>query len=469
MQPDGIYRNLSPLDHRYYLANKELFEKLRDRLSDEASLHYRVKVEVALVQALMGHLGVHSQEADQALHELAQHGVPADEVAVEEQKTRHDVRALVNVLKRYVPDSVRHLVHLGATSYDVRDTATALQLREAVREAVLPLCLELEARLIDLTQREAATPQVGRTHGQFAIPLTFGFAVGEYVSRVGKCIESVHRLSSDLRGKLSGAVGAYNATSLIVEDPRALERTFLERLGLRASDHSTQIVEPEHGLRLLSELNVLFGVIANLADDLRNLQRSEIDEVREGFAAGQVGSSTMPQKRNPWNSEHVKSLWKAFAPRAMTWTMDQISEHQRDLTNSASSRFVAEYIAGFCAAVARMISILDGLGIHREGMERNLDLAGDMVLAEAAYILLALEGRDEAHEVIRQATLAAESRGLPLVDVLRESGLSEAAGAKLTGLIDNPRSYRGAAVEVALEVADDFRQRMTVIERELGL
>ncbi len=99
-------------------------------------------------------------------------------------------------------------------------------------------------------------------------------------------------------------------------------------------------MEPEYLLRLLLEINVAFGVIANLADDLRNLQRSEIGEVREEFSATQVGSSTMPQKRNPWNSEHVKSLWKAYSPRVATFFMDQISDHQRDLTNSASARFV---------------------------------------------------------------------------------------------------------------------------------
>jgi len=108
--------------------------------------------------------------------------------------------------------------------------------------------------------------------------------------------------------------------------------------------------------------NTAFGIIANLADDLRHLQRSEIGEFREFFAPGQVGSSTMPHKRNPWNAEHVKSLWKAFAPRAVTWFMDQISEHQRDLSNSASGRFVAEYLGGFAAATAR-IQIPDGWSI----------------------------------------------------------------------------------------------------------
>lgn len=119
---------------------------------------------------------------------------------------------------------------------------------------------------------------------------------------------------------------------MIVKDPEELERIYTEFLGLKPSEYSNQLVEPENILRLLLEMNVAFGIIANLADDLRNLQRSEIGEVFEYFSATQVGSSTMPQKRNPWNSEHVKSLWKAMCPRVITFYMDQISEHQRDIT-----------------------------------------------------------------------------------------------------------------------------------------
>ncbi len=231
-------------------------------------------------------------------------------------------------------------MHLGATSADILDTAAALRYRDAIEKVILPLLLDLEDELIRRAREEAETPQIGRTHGQHAVPLTFGFALAEYVSRLGKSISRIREKPAGLRGKLAGAVGAYNATSLLVKDPRELEREFLAGLGLAPSEHSTQLVEPEYLLRLLLEVNIAFGVIANLADDLRNLQRSEIGEVREEFAATQVGSSTMPQKRNPWNSEHVKSLWKAFSPRVVTFFMDQISEHQRDLTNSASSRFV---------------------------------------------------------------------------------------------------------------------------------
>jgi adenylosuccinate lyase len=130
----------------------------------------------------------------------------------------------------------------------------------------------------------------------------------------------------------------------------------------------------------------------------------------------------MPQKRNPWNCEHVKSMWKAFSPMAATFFMDQISEHQRDLSNSASKRFVCEYVAGFAMAVSRMSDIIAGLQIHRERMLANLRSAGGSILAEPAYILLAESGVDGAHEVIRRLTLESEKNGNDFADTLIADG-----------------------------------------------
>jgi adenylosuccinate lyase len=346
------------------------------------------------------------------------------------------------------------------------------------REVALPLLKKLEILLCNFTEQEAATPQVGRTHGQHAVPITVGFAMAEYVSRLGKSIREIERLAGQLKGKLAGAVGAYNATSMIVKDPEELERIYLAELGLEPSEHSTQLVEPEYLLRLLLEFNVAFGIIANLADDLRNLQRSEIGELREGFAVDQVGSSTMPQKRNPWNSEHVKSLWKAFMPRVTTFFMDQISEHQRDLSNSASQRFIADYIAGFCLAISRMSGVIEGLGADRERLLKNLrgDSGGGIpggILAEPAYILLAESGVSDAHEVIRKITLKAEKEHLSFAAALSaEPDVLARIGKKMAelGLVSNavdalswfekPEQYNGLAVKKAKTLAQKYRELM---------
>jgi adenylosuccinate lyase len=471
MEARNIFRNISPLDHRYSLSEESVFESLVPWLSEEAAVTACVKAEIALITA---HLTVRGKltPAIRAELEKAAAGVDPAEVYAEEAKTRHNIRALVNVLKRKVPPETAPLVHLGATSVDILDTGLSWRMAGVTREVILPLLKKLELLLCDFAEREAETPQVGRTHGQHAVPITVGFAVAEYVSRLGKSILAIQQRSRELKGKLAGAVGAYNATSMIVPDPEELERLYLAELGLEPSEHSTQLVEPEYLLRLLLEFNVAFGIIANLADDLRNLQRSEIGELREGFAADQVGSSTMPQKRNPWNSEHVKSLWKAFMPRVQTFFMDQISEHQRDLSNSASQRFIADYAAGFCLAVSRMAAVMEGLGADRERLLANLR-GNSGILAEPAYILLAETGVSDAHEVIRKITLNAEQQNLSFAQALaQEPDVLRRIGAKMAELgiiqsetevmsfFEQPECYRGLAADKAKALARKYKKLM---------
>jgi adenylosuccinate lyase len=477
MQPRDLFENISPLDCRYYLANRDLFDSLGTYLSEAASISYCVKAEVALLKAHVKARGLDRPGLFEELDALSDSVAPED-VYAEEEKTKHNVRALVNVLSARVPKELAHLVHLGATSVDVLDTAQAARIRDAVKLVAMPLLGELALELCSLARREAETPQVGRTHGQHAVPITFGWTMAEYCSRLSKSIERIGELALDLRGKLAGAVGAYNALSMSYADPEAVEREYLAMMGLKPSDHSTQLVEPEHLLRLLLEMNVAFGVIANLADDLRNLQRTEIGEVKEGFASTQVGSSTMPHKRNPWNSEHVKSLWKEFFPRAMTFFMDQISEHQRDLTNSASQRFVPEFIAGLCAATNRMTQVVRSLSVDKDALARNLALQGGAVLAEPAYILLAESGRADAHELVRRLTLECERDGITLVDAIeRDDELRETLFGALQRLgrgdgrrfFAEPARYRGLAAEKSRALADEGERRVkAALKRAAG-
>jgi len=475
MESREIYKNISSLDHRYSVSNPDLFEALSTYLSEDASVRYCVKAEAALLAAHLRHSGLERPEYVRAAQELPEHVSP-DEVYAEEAVTRHNIRALVNSVKKHLPEEIRHLVHLGATSVDILDTAMAMRLRDVMQRVILPLLAELETGLCDLAEREAETPQIGRTHGRHAVPITFGYAVAEYVSRLGKSIGHLSRLSSDVRGKLSGAVGAYNAMSMITPDPEEFEALFLAELGLAPTEYSTQLVEPEYQLRLLLELNTAFGIIANLADDLRHLQRSEIDEVRESFGSAQVGSSTMPQKRNPWNCEHVKSLWKAFSPRVMTFFMDQISEHQRDLSNSASSRFISDYVTGFALAADRMKSIIGQLGVDRERMLANLRMTGDMVLAEPLYVLLAAGGESEAHEKVKQLTLESERSGKSVVALLQQDEtlwerlkgqMSRVGIADPQHFVAAPESYSGRAAERARRLAARWRTNMKEMKEAL--
>jgi len=471
----NIFLNLNPLDHRYYLSNKEIFDKLSLYLSEDALIKYCIKCEIALLKSHIDLRFENTEDYKESLDKIEDKVTP-EEVYKEEEITQHNIRALVNILKKKVPHEISHYVHLGATSVDILDTAASLRIKNAVEKVILPAIIEVEDFLTEIAEKEAETPQIGRTHGQFAVPITFGFAIAEYVSRLGKSIEKIHKNAQDLRGKLSGAVGGYNATFLITKNPQGLEERYLNYLSLKPSEHSTQLVEAEYMLRLLLEINIAFGILGNLADDLRNLQRSEISEIRESFKKDQVGSSTMPQKRNPWNSEHVKSMWKAFSPRVMTFFMDQISEHQRDLSNSASSRFITDYLAGFTAAALRMKKILSSLFIDREKMIGNIRKAGDMCLAEAAYIILAVEGESNAHEIIRKLTLECEQNNKSLYEVLINNpelwGMITESLGKITDIdpkifFTNPENYRGITAEKAVQLSKKYRNSMSSIRKEI--
>ncbi len=468
MASKGVYDLLSPLDHRYQASNPRLHDELAHYFSEAALVRYETKVEAALLKAHARRQGLLSREYEHSIDALTEK-VTGEEVYAEEEKTRHNIRALVNVIQRHLPEDLAPLVHLGATSMDILDTANALRYRDAAENLILPKLRRLIEVLLAGARRHAAVPQVGRTHGRHAVPITFGFFLAEYVQRLGSAFLKIEERNRELAGKLSGAVGGYNAMSLLVDDPVDFEKEVLGSLDVPVSRYSKQIVEPEYLLRLLLEVNVAFGILANLADDLRHLQRSEIDEVREYFAPSQVGSSTMPQKRNPWNCEHIKSLWKAFSPRVMSFFLDQVSEHQRDLSNSASGRFVPEFLSGFVLAVHRTTAVLEKLDVRPDRMLENLRSTGDMVVSEALYILLGLSGNPEAHEELRRITLEAEASGRgvgevvmgspKLVDIL-EPQVAERLGCSLRQLFAEPERYRGYTVERTLGICAEVEKNI---------
>lgn len=442
-----IFANISPLDHRYSVGNEELWQRMSDYLSEEAAIRYLAKVEAALAKALAAQ-GVAPEEAAEEISRAAGEVRP-EEVIAEEAKTRHNIRALVNVIQAKVSPQVRPWVHFTATSADIIDSANALRYKEFTRDVLLPQLKELIGTLVEMAQREKDTLQVGRTHGQHAVPITFGYYLAGYVQRLGTSYQRIQEAAENLRGKMAGAVGAYNASSLVVEDPLALEEQVMAELGIKASPFATQVVEAEYMLALMHEYVTCLGILANFADDMRHLQRTEIGEVGEYFAPEQVGSSTMPHKRNPWNYEHVKSLWKTFLPRIMTVYMDQISEHQRDLSNSASSRFLAELAAGCVLAMNRLNQVTKKLRVDAEAMRRNFAASARMIVAEPLYILLASKGHPDAHEAVRVLTLEAEKTGRPVVELAKSKAELEPYLAQLTTeqwkVLEDPAAYTGQA------------------------
>ncbi len=461
----NVFKNISPLDHRYSLREEE-FEKYTKYFSEEARVKYHAKIEATLVKTLADYDICSEKVAEEV--EKAAEKISVEDVYEEEKKTRHDIRALVNCLQRRVSEEARPYIHFTTTSYDIVDTATALRYKEATEELIIPLLIKLEKLLMNIAIREKDTVQIGRTHGQHAIPLTFGFTIAGYVSRLGGRIEKVQDAARELRGKISGAVGAYNASHLFFSKPEEFEASVLEKINLKPSPHSTQIVEAEYMTDYLHALVSLFSVLANLSDDMRHLQRTEISEVGEYFAKDQVGSSTMPHKRNPINYENVKSMWKKFMPGMMTIYMDQISEHQRDLSNSASARFIPEIIIGLLLSVNRLIRVSEKMMVDRENLKKNFEQSKDMIIAEPLYILLASYGHPDAHEAVRKLTLDSEKTGMSLEKLIKKDDKLKVYRDKFTDrqwdIIRAPENYIGIAPEKTVKLVNYWKEKLNIEE-----
>lgn len=460
----NLFDSISPLDFRYYGRNKRVFEKLQPYLSEAAFIRHALKVESALANALAKNKLCSQAIADDICKACKQ--VAPEQVYAEEDRIKHNIRALANSIRNKVSEEAKPFVHFTSTSYDIIATADALRYKDFSNNVLVPELSKFESTLINLALREKNTLQIGRTHGQHAEPITFGFAIAQYVSRLGSSILRIKKAANNLRGKMSGAVGSYNASSLFFGNPIKFEEEVLSQLELKPSPTSTQVVEPEFLVEYLNGIVSAFGVLANLADDMRHLQRNEIAEVGEFFEAAQVGSSTMPQKRNPINFENVKSMWKEFMPRMMTMYMDQISEHQRDLTNSASMRFIPEILAGFYISLSRLNKVMSSLVVDKENMQKNFDMNKRMVVAEPLYILLAANGHPDAHEYVREMTLRAQLAKKPLIGLVKKDKTIQAYikkfSKKQTEILENPEKYTGIAAKKTEIVCDYWKEELKI-------
>ncbi|MBI2588765.1 adenylosuccinate lyase [Candidatus Saccharibacteria bacterium] len=448
---------IDPLDGRYYDPEIAKF------LSERSTIAYKAYVEVALAHNLADFKIC--SDADAQAIEAAAAKVTAEEVTEEEKATKHDIKALVNAIKKYTGEDAGRFVHFGATSYDIVSTATSLQFRAAANELIIPRGRKLLKTLVDLTGRYADTPQIGRTHGQHAVPITFGFVMSQYVSRLGKSLKSVEYKANHLKGKFSGAVGAYNALSVFVDDPLEFEKKFLEKLGLESSESSTQIVPPDNMVRLLDELAIIAGIMANLAHDMRHLQRTEIAEIREKFEEGQTGSSTMAHKRNPISFENVASLHKQVLSQILNANLNLTSEHQRDLTDSASARFYGVPVATVAVMLSRLNSALSKIEVDEANMQRNLAMSGGAIAAEPLYLMLAKYGHTSAHEKSKELAHQALDSNQPLVEAIAADTEAKTYWDKFTEMekqiITEPQKYYlGLASEKANAIASNWHKNL---------
>jgi len=407
-----------------------------------------VEAALALAHAEVGNIP--KKDAQKITEMASTKYVKVDRVKAIEKEIKHDIASLVRALSEQCGPSGAY-VHLGATSYDIVDTANALQLKDAI--AVL------EKRLADFKvtlQKQAAaykaTVMIGRTHGQHALPITLGFKfavwgyeVQRHLQRLEECKKRV------LAGKISGAVGTQAGLG---EHAPEIQALVMKRLGLSAAEISTQIVQRDRYAELISIYAMIASSLENFATEIRELQRPEIAEVFESFEAKkQVGSSTMPHKQNPETCERICGLARIVRSLETPALEDMVTWHERDLTQSSAERFILpesnillDYI------LSLMCNIVANLRVDSERMLQNLSVTGGRAMSESVMMALVKKGvnRQEAHEMLRQLTIKSAAEGKPFKQVLLEDKL---VGSKLSEKeIDsalNPKNYLGTAVQQA--------------------
>jgi len=377
--------------------------------------------------------------------------IPMAEVDKLERKIGHDIQLVsVHISNPADVALLKRFIHLGLTSFDVRDTAEVLAIREATCDVILPLIRQLMDILITISLNEAETVQIGRTHLQHAEPITVGFGLSQIVHRLGTILKELERATLALVGKISGAVGAYNSLSLIDEDPEQFELDVLAKFDLQPALISTQILPPEPLAMLYNLMTSGSQVLANWARNFRRLGSTEVGEIGRIIDPNSVSSSTMPHKTNPVTEENTESLARVVKNMYGVVLDNIISEHERDLCGSASSRFALMIPVLFTYQLERVIKYFDRFKLNYDRIAHNFVLQGDLIMAEPLYILLELNDYPgDAHEDVKQLTIQAREQSVSLMSLAEASDKMKPFIEKFTdaqmAVLLNPVTYTGIA------------------------
>ena len=402
--------------------------------SEEAKMQRWLAVELAVVDALEaeGIVPLGSAARCRANAPVVDAGF-VSRVEAREQVTNHDVAAFVDVVQDSIGMPHGAWVHHGLTSTDVVDTALCWALRDAC-DLIDSALGDLVAVIARLAEDHRSTPMVGRTHGIHAEPTTFGAKVALWGLQLLRDRDRLRAARGRIAVcKLSGAVGTHSNL------PPAVEEKVAGVLGLTAVP-ATQVIARDRHAEYLWVLASLGTTLESVAVELRHLQRTEVNEVREGFSAGQKGSSAMPHKRNPISAENISGLSRVLRANAQVGLQDVALWHERDISHSSAERIVLPDSSSLALyAVRRTTKLLSSLEIDVERMRANIDASNGAVFSQSVLLALVASGtgRDEAYRAVQAASRRAVETGRHLRDVIAEAGLL--TGADLGAAFDLSR------------------------------
>ena len=377
--------------------------------SDENRFAQWLAVELAASEAL-AETGEVPPDAAAALRKHAAFDVARIDAI--EREVKHDVIAFTTAVAEKMAAAgqagASRWLHYGLTSNDVVDTAQALVLQQAsalLRQNVEALLAALERRAFEFKH----TVQIGRTHGMHAEPITFGLKLALWFDEMTRNLARLDAASEDLRvGKISGAVGAFGHIG-----PQAEEK-ICARLGLRPADIASQVIARDRHAYWMSSLALIAATLEKIALEIRHLQRTEVREAEEPFAAGQKGSSAMPHKRNPVTCEQICGLARVVRGN-LTPAMENVALwHERDISHSsvervilADSAILADYL------LAKTIWLIDGMRVYPERMRHNLESTNGLIFSGQLLLDLAAAGmlREQAYALVQRHAMRAWESG----------------------------------------------------------
>ena len=426
--------------------------EIAEIFSDESKFRRYLEIEL-LATTAHSELGVVPRDHAQICRDRAP-VVDANfvaEVSERERVTDHDVAAFVDVVQQRIGMPAAAWIHHGLTSSDVVDTAWCWMLRDAATLIDKALVDFYEA-LVTLANKHRATAMIGRTHGIHAEPTTFGAKVALWALQVRRDRERLSLATKRISVcKLSGAVGTYSNI-----DPQ-VEKYVGNALGL-VPVPATQVIARDRHAEYLWACASIGTTIETIAVELRHLQRTEVNEVREGFGVGQKGSSAMPHKRNPISSETLTGLSRVLRANLQVGLQDVALWHERDISHSSAERIVlpdSSLLAYY--VLRRATKLVTNLEVDNAQMLRNLNSTHGVVFSQSVLLLLVASGfsRDEAYRLVQELATKAISTGTNFKEMLASDSRIKLSPQKLDEAFDlNSALKRSQLVFDALNFAD---------------
>ena len=372
--------------------------QMRSLWSEQRKLEIWLEIEVLACEA-MATLGTIPKEDAVVIRKKA--AFDLESVHEIEKRTNHDVIAFLEDVARRVGPEARW-IHQGLTSSDLLDTTLAFQMN-----ASCAILLDDLNHLRDAIARRAIehrfTPMIGRSHGIHAEPITFGLKLALMFDEFSRATQRLTQMRERVRvGKISGAVGTHAHL-----DPR-VERVVCEKLGLKPAALSTQIIQRDRHAEFIAVLGLIACSVDRWATEFRHLQRTEVLEVEEHFAAGQKGSSAMPHKRNPITGERLSGLARVIRGNVAAALENVALWHERDISHSSVERII---LPDSCTLLDYMLvtlqRLVEGLQVYPENMRRNMEITRGLYASQSVLLMLTEKGldRQEAYEAVQRAAM----------------------------------------------------------------